>query len=182
MSARDCHGLLAEFADAPALLAAVRNLRESGYARLEAYTSYPVEGLVEALGVVPGPFYRRIPFWVLLGGLCGGFGTLALEYYSAVIAYPINVGGRPNASWPAFLPAALEMTLLFAAIFGVVAMLVGDGLPRLHHPLFAVAHFEKASRDGLFVLVRGDDPHFKAKRARDDLDALDALRVDEVPA
>lgn len=182
MSAADCHGILAEFADGPALLAAVHDLRQSGYERLEAYTSHPIEGLSEALGVLPGPFYSRIPFWVLLGGLCGGFGTLALQYYSAVISYPINVGGRPDASWPAFIPAALEMTLLFAAIFGVVAMLVGNGLPRLHHPLFAIARFEKASRDGFFVLIRGDDPHFTAARTRDDLVALDALHVDEVPA
>lgn len=182
MSARDCHGLLAEFPDTSALLAAVRSLRERGYERLEAYTPYAVEGLPEALDVTDAPFYRSIPFWVLLGGLWGGFGTLALEYYSAVISYPINVGGRPNASWPAFLPAALEMTLLFAAVFGVVAMLVGNGLPQLHHPLFAVPRFEQASRAGLFVLLRSDDPHFDDQRARGDLEALAALNIDEVPA
>lgn len=182
MSTRDCHGLLAEFADTTALLEAVHGLHERGYRQLEAYTPYPVDGLAAALDPVRVSIHRRIPFWVLIGGLLGGLGTLALQYYSAVISYPINVGGRPDASWPAFLPAALEMTLLFAALFGVVAMLVGNGLPRLHHPLFAVPRFAHASRAGLFVLLRGDDPQFEQAQARADLDALAALHIDEVPA
>ncbi len=182
MNAPQCHGLLAEFASEDALLAAVRGLRAQGYARLEAYTPYAIEGLVDALGAQRAPLRSRLAFWVLLGGLCGGLGMLALQYYAAAVAYPINVGGRPDASWPAFLPAALEMTILFAAVFGVLAMLLANGLPRLHHPLFAVQRFERASRDGLFVLVRADDATFDRARTPRDLGALDALHVDEVPA
>lgn len=178
MKAADEQGWLAQFADADALLAAVRRLRADGYTRLDAYTPFPVDGLAEALG----PMRNRIPLLVLLGGLVGGFGTLGLQYYSAVIDYPIDVGGRPYASWPAFIPASLEMTILFAALFGVVGMLFGNGLPRLYHPIFNVERFEQASRDGFFLLLRADDPRFDAQRAHDDLARLSPLAIEQVRA
>jgi hypothetical protein len=178
MNALPRYGCMAEFASAEALLAAVRQLRLEGYTKMEAYSPMPVEGLAEALG----PVRDRIPLLMLLGALFGGFGTLALEYYSAVIDYPIDVGGRPNASWPAFIPAALEMTILFATLAGVIGMLVSNRLPRLNHPVFNVARFSDASRDGFFLVLRSDDPRYDAKRARRDLTALAASNVDEVPA
>jgi hypothetical protein len=171
------HGCLAQFASVPALLAAVKQLRKDGYTRLEAYTPFAVDGLAEALG----PVRNRIPLLVLIGGLVGGLGTLALQYYAAVIDYPIDVGGRPDASWPAFIPAALEMTILFAALAGIFGMLVGNGLPRLNHPLFDSGRFEAASRDGLFVLLRADDPHYEVERVLHDLARLDPLHVEQVP-
>jgi hypothetical protein len=169
-------GWLARFDDASALLLAVRELRRQGYTQLEAYTPYAVEGLAEALG----PVRDRIPLLVLLGGLCGGLGSLFLEWYASVVNYPTDVGGRPDASWPAFIPAALEMTILFAALFGVVGLFLANGLPRLVHPLFAVPGFEAASRDGFFLWLRADDPRFDASQARADLARLAPLAIDEV--
>lgn len=171
-------GWLARFDDAGALLLAVRELRCMGYTQLEAYTPYAVDGLAEALG----PLRNRIPLLVLLGGLAGGFGTLFLEWYASVVDYPINVGGRPDASWPAFIPAALEMTILFAALFGVIGLFFGSGLPRLNHPLFDVPGFDAASRDGFFVWLRADDPCFDAEQAHIDLERLAPLAIDEVGA
>lgn len=173
-----CYGCLAEFVDATSLLAAVSQLRIEGYTAVEAYSPYAVDGLADALG----PVRNRIPVMMLCGGIAGGLGTLALEYYSAVIDYPINVGGRPDASWPAFIPAALEMTLLFAAVAGVVGMLVSNGLPRLHHPLFAMKQFEAASRDGFFAVVCAADPQFEERRVMRDLKGVGALHVQRVPA
>jgi hypothetical protein len=170
------HGCLAQFASVPALLAAVKQLRMDGYTRLEAYTPFAVDGLAEALG----PVRNRIPLLMLLGGLAGGSGMLALQYYAAVIDYPIDVGGRPDASWPAFIPAALEMTVLFAALAGIIGMLVGNGLPRLNHPLFDSERFDAASRDGLFVLLRADDPRYEIDRVLHDLARLDPLHVEQV--
>ena len=124
----------------------------------------PVDGLTEAMGVRP----THVPFWMLLGAIAGGGFTYWLEWYSAVIDYPINIGGRPPFSWPAFLPPALEMTLLWAVLLGVLAMLIGNRLPRVHHPLFAVRAFDRAvaqSPDAAQVTGAGPAPSV----ARDDV-------------
>jgi hypothetical protein len=177
MNTRTEFGLLAQFADADALLLATRRVRAAGYTHVEAYAPYAVDGLPEAVG----PMRDHVAAFTLVGGLLGGIGTLALQYYAAVIDYPQNVGGRPDASWPAFIPAALEMTILFAVLAGILGMLVGNRLPRLHHPLFALERFEAASRDGFFLLLRADDPRYEAERVLHDFSALDPTHVETVP-
>jgi len=178
MSDPHLYGVLAEFATAEQLLAAVARARtETRHAVLEAYSPVPVEGLVEALGPRKAD---RIPFWMLLGAIAGGAGTFALEWYAAVWDYPINVGGRPTGSWPAFLPPAIEMAVLGAALFGVLAMLISNGLPRWHHPLFEVESFRRASNDRFFLLLRAIDPKFDPRRAREILQTLTPLTVREV--
>jgi len=177
MSAR-LHGLLAEFADERQLLDAIRHARAGGhYSAIEAYSPYPVEGMDEALGahrVCVAP-------WMLLGAIGGGTFTYWLEWYSAVVNYPINVGGRPLFSWPAFIPPAVEMTILWAVLFGVGAVLSGARLPRVRHPLFESHEFERATSDRFFLLVRGDDPRFDAQVAQQFLETLSPLSVLEVP-
>lgn len=180
MSEPRLYGLLAEFASAEQLLAAaVRARAETRYATFEAYSPVPVEGLAEALGP---PKIDRIPFWMLLGAIAGGAGTFALEWYAAVWNYPINVGGRPTGSWPAFLPPAIEMAVLGAAVFGVLAMLISNGLPRWHHPLFAVESFGRATNDRFFLLMRAVDPAFDTQHAREVLQTLTPLAIQEVQA
>jgi len=173
------YGLLAEFTSVDELVSAIARARAEGrYAAMEAYSPFPIEGLDEALG----PRRDRMALFMLLGAIVGGIGTFALEWYSAVLDYPINVGGRPTGSWPAFLPPAIEMTVLGAALFGVIAMLIHNGLPRLHHPLFAVKAFQRASDDHFFLLLRADDPNFDARSAREFLDTLGSVTISEVAA
>ena len=169
-------GLLAEFADAEQLRGAVLRARHERYADVEAYSPYPVDGLTEAMGVCRA----RVPFWMLLGAIGGGGFTYWLEWYSAAVDYPINVGGRPPFSWPAFLPPALEMTLLWAVLGGAFAMLIGNRLPRLHHPLFAARAFDRATSDRFFLLLRAGDPHFQPQRAQEFLQTLSPLSISEV--
>lgn len=177
MSAMPLYGVLAEFASARELVAAARQVRrEEPRAHLEAFSPC-------ALPELNGPVHIRrghVAFWTLLGGLLGCVGTYSLEWYSAAINYPLNIGGRPTASWPAFVPPALEMTLLGAAVFGVIAMLASAGLPRLHHPLFAQRPFERASVDRFFLVLRADAPGFDPQRARQLLHALQPVTVTEV--
>ena len=158
MKRRDAYGYLAAWCAPDALLDALRRLHAAGYRRIDAYTPYPLDEL-DALLPARADHVRG---WALLGGLLGGLGTLALEYYSAVIDYPIRVGGRPYVSWPAFLPPALEMMFLFAALAAVLAMLVGNRLPRLHHPVFDAACFGRASQDLFVLVVSGRDPCYDA--------------------
>jgi len=172
------HGLLAEFADDRQLLDAVRHTREAGYfaSCVEAYSPYPVEGLDQALGAR----HHWVPFWMLIGAIGGGTFTYWLEWYSAVVNYPINVGGRPTFSWPAFIPPAVEMTILWAVLLGVGAVLFGARLPRVHHPLFESHEFERATSDRFFLLVRGDDPRFDPQATQRFLETLSPLSVVEV--
>jgi hypothetical protein len=171
------YGLLAEFPSVETLCAAAKEARAHGYTRLEAYSPFPVEGLDEALGT------RRS--WIapatLLGGLLGGGGTYFLQWYAAVIDYPINVGGRPLHSWPAFIPPTFEVTILGAAVAAVLAMLIQNGLPRLYHPLFEVEEFELASRNRFFLCLPAHDPVFAPGPARTLLERLQPLLLREVP-
>ncbi|MFZ1906278.1 MAG: DUF3341 domain-containing protein [Steroidobacteraceae bacterium] len=179
MSRARLYGLLAEFAGADQLLAAARAAHGvASPGALEAYSPFPIEGLDAAVGARP----TRVPLWMLLGALAGGLGTYALECYAAVFAYPLDIGGRPLLSWPAFLPPALEMTVLGAAVLGVIAMLAGNGLPRLHHPLFAAAGFERATSDRFFLVLRAMGPDFDVAAARALLETLAPLSLTEVPS
>jgi hypothetical protein len=172
------YGMLAEFAGADELLDAARHTRAAGYRQIDAYAPFPVEGLVEALG----PHRDRIPLLTLLGGLLGGVGGYFMQWYSAVISFPINVGGRPLHSWPSFIPVTFELAVLGAALFAVFGMLALNGLPQLYHPLFNVQAFELASRNRFYLCVRCSDRKYDAQEVQRHLESLDPLLVQEVPA
>jgi hypothetical protein len=169
------YGVLAEFASAEALLEAARQARAAGHRRIEAYSPFPIEGLAEAIGM------RRnwVPPIVLGGGLVGGIGGYFMQWYSAVISYPINSGGKPLHSWPEFIPVTFELTILVAALAGVAGMLFLNGLPRLHHPVFNVREFDLASRNRFFLCLRSDEPSFAS--ARGFLQDLKPLGLWDVP-
>ena len=172
------YGLMAELRGADELLAAARSAREGGYSRIEAYSPFPVEHLGEAIG-----FTRiHVPLWTLVGGIAGAIGGYFLQWYSAVVDYPINVGGRPLNSWPAFIPITFEMAVLGAALFAFVSMLTLNGLPRLRHPVFDAPDFDCATRNRFFLCLRADDERFAADSARHFLEALHPIRVVEVPS
>jgi hypothetical protein len=179
MSARPLHGLLAEFSEADDLLTAAREAHRAGYQRLDAFSPFPVPGVFEALGGQRGSW---IPIAVLLGGIVGAVSGYALQYWVSVIHYPLNVGGRPLHSWPAFIPVTFELGILFGALTGVVSMLALNGLPRPNHPLFDVPGFERATRDRFFLLIEASDPRFDPGPTRDFLQTLHAEAVRDVPA
>jgi hypothetical protein len=146
--------LLAEFRDPDAVTRALGPVRAGGSRALDAFSPLPIEGLAEALELPPA----RIRFPMLLAGLAFAALGYAVQWYSAVLDYPINVGGRPLHSWPVFLLVPFEVAVFAAALAGVIAMIRACGLPRLHHPVFAVAGFERASQDRVFLLAETDGP------------------------
>jgi hypothetical protein len=170
-------GLLAEFVEAENLVAAARRVHEAGYRRVECYSPLPVEGLAEAIG-----FHRsRMPLVVLIGGIVGGLAGFALQYYTTVVAYPLNIGGRPLFSWPSFVPVVFEMTVLFAALSAVLGMLAMNGLPRPHHPLFGIPSFDRATQDRFFLCVLSVDPMYHPISTRQFLEGLGPVEVTDVP-
>lgn len=171
------YGVLADFSSEDALLKAVHTLRESSGLVLEAYTPYPVEGLAAALGIRR----NRVPLWTLIGGIFGGVAGYAMQWYATTVAYPINVGGRPDHSWPLFVPVAFELVILCATLAAVAGMLIGNGLPRLRHPVFGVARFDLASRNRFFLCVRAGSNPFRPDAVAQQLVDLGALTVSRVP-
>lgn len=170
-------GLLAEFERPPELLEAARRARDAGYTRTDAYTPYPVDGLDRALGVRP----TRLPAVVLAGGLAGAAGGYFLQYYLSAVEYPLNVGGRPLHSWPAFVVITFELAVLSAAVTAVVAMLTMNGLPQPYHPVFNVGRFALASRDRFFLSVEASDPKFDPVETKHFLESLQPHGVYEIP-
>jgi len=170
------YGLLAEFETPQALVEAAGSVRHAGYKRIDAYTPFPIEELAEAIGFRD----RRVPLFVLLGGLAGLVSGLGLEYWVSAIAYPLNIGGRPYASWPSFVPVAFETTILFAAFAAVISMLALNGLPMLYHPVFNAPRFSAASRDRFFLVVEATDPKFDRVQTRQALEGLHAREVTEL--
>jgi Alternative complex III, ActD subunit len=170
------YGLMAEFATPEQLLEATRQTREAGYRRIDAFAPFPIEGLAEAVG-----FHRsRFPMIVMLGGIIGGVSGFALQYYAAAVSYPINVGGRPLNSWPAFIPITFEMTILFAALAAVFGMLALNGLPTPYHPVFNVPRFALASRDRFFLCIMARDPMFDLELTRKFMLTLNPREVTDV--
>ena len=170
------YGLMAEFDNPEDLLEAARRAYVGGYRRMDAYSPFPVEGLAEAIG-----FHRtQLPLVVLLGGMAGGLGGYLLQYYTAVIDYPLNAGGRPLHSWPAFIPVTFEMTVLIAALAAVLGMLALNGLPRPYHPVFNVPRFEMASRNLFFLCIESTDSLFDFEQTRQFLEALGPREIHAV--
>lgn len=171
------YGTLGQFATPEALLQAIRQLRqESPALRLEAYTPYAVEGLSEALGLKR----NIVPLATLVGGVVGGVGGFLMQWYAAVVSYPVNIGGRPLNSWPMFVPATFELAILGAALAAVASMLLANGLPRLYHPIFNAAHFNLATRNQYFLCIRADPAQADDAACREKLMALGAHSVMEV--
>lgn len=170
------YGLLAEFDSAEHVLDAAKRAYADGYRKLEAYSPFPVEGLDEAIG-----FHRsRVPLIVLLGGIAGGLTGFGMECFSAMYHYPINVGGRPLFSWPAFIPVTFELTVLFAAFSAVLGMLALNGLPKPYHPLFNVERFVLHGHDRFFLCVEATDPKFNREMTKRFLEGLQPKGVYEV--
>jgi hypothetical protein len=161
VSEKQIYGLMAEFENPADLVAAARQAREAGYVKLDAYTPYPIEALAEALDIHD----RRLPAVVLGGGILGGLFGYALCYWTSVIAYPLNIGGKPFHSAPAFIVPTFETTILFAAFAAVLGMLGLNGLPMPYHPVFNTPRFALASRDRFFLCIEAKDPKFDRDEA-----------------
>jgi len=170
------YGLMAEFEDPTSLVTATERAHHEGYRCMDAYSPYPIEELHDALGAR----HTKLPLIVLIGGLVGCLGGYALQYWSSVIAYPLNIGGKPLHSWPAFIPITFECTILVAAASAVLGMLALNGLPMPYHPVFNVPRFALASRNRFFLCIESRDPKFNLDHTRYFLESLNPREVSTV--
>ncbi len=172
-------GILATFDTPDAVKDAARHLRQSGFRAFEAYTPYPVEGLGEIIH--PGP-KRFLPLLMFATAIVAAAWGYWIQYWGEAVNYPLNVGGRPFNSWPAFVVGTFEFMLLVTVIVGFVGMLAASRLPQLYHPIFEADAFQRASRDRFVICVESTDPRFDADSIRRAFERLGAERIEEVRA
>lgn len=170
------YGMVAEFDNPDAIVAAAEKAHAAGYRSMDAYTPVPIHGLDEALGFKPS----RLPWLIFVGGLLGAAGMFGFQAWVNMVDYPLNIGGRPYFSWPAFIPATFEgMVLLasFCAVFGLIAVC---GFPQPYHPVANTPRFERASSDLFFLCIEARDSKYDAATTRRFLESLGARAVSEV--
>ena len=167
------YGLLAEFDSAQGLLDATRKTTDAGYTKTDAFSPFPIHGLFDALKIKE----RKVAPIILAGALTGTIAGYGLEYWAQVIAYPLNIGGRPYHAWVSFIPPAFETTILFAAFSALFGMLALNGLPQPYHPVFNAPRFQLASQDRFFLLIEAKDPKFDLGGTRAFLEGLKAREV-----
>jgi hypothetical protein len=139
--------LVVAFDDEPRLLAALRHARATRQDVLDVHAPYPVHGLPELLEERPS----RLPLVCLVGGLVGlAFGWV-LQVWTSAHDWPLNVGGKPVNSTPAFVPVAFELTILLAGLGVVAGFLFGE---RRRTPV-PRATFAGRATDDLFVVSIG---------------------------
>jgi hypothetical protein len=170
--------LIAEFKNMRAMAAAAHAASSQNCRLLDAYSPFPVEDMADLLDLRPS----RVRPIMFLGGLCVAALAYGGEYYTAVIDYAYNSGGRPLNSWPAFMLVPFAVGILGATIAGFIAFLVETGLPRLHHPFFALECFERASQDGFFLAMARPDDEGQARDAIEWLRRSGAAPIAEVDA
>lgn len=168
--------LIAEFNDADALFAAAKTSQRAGDRLLDSFSPFPVEGMAELLGATP----TSLRFVMALGGLAIAALMLGTEYFSAVVDYPINSGGRPLNSWLAFVLPPFALGILGAAVFGFIAFCWQTGLPQLNHPLFEIDDFEQASQQRFLLALAAAPDEIATTRER--LKGAGAVAIREVPA
>ena len=174
----ELRGLVAEFENEESIVEATRKTVEAGYHQVETYTPYPLEELLD----IQHLHKNNVALVILIGGLTGCAVGFYMQYFASVIHYPINVGGRPFNSWPAFIPVMFECTVLFASIAALVGMLVMNKLPRPNHPLFDIERFRYATQDRFFLCIEAEDPYFDRDATKQFLEELNPHEVTEVEA
>ena len=170
------YGVTAEFDNPTALVNAARAAHEKGYRKLDAYSPFPIEELSDVLHL----HRNKLPLIVLLGGITGLLTGYLMQYYITVWDFPINVGGRPLHSWPAYIIITFELTILFSAIAAVLGLLALCGLPMPYHPMFNVPRFATASRNRFFLCIEASDPLFDHDKTAEFLETLEPREVSEV--
>jgi hypothetical protein len=169
------HGVMAEFDSGDALVDAARKTMARGFTRVEAYTPIPIEDL----NTIIHQKRTVLPKLILCGGLTGMATGFMLQYWASVIEYPMNIGGRPLASWTTFIVPSYELTILFSALTAAIGMIALSGLPQPYHPVFNVERFSMASSDKFFLVIESTDPKFSD--ATSFMDGLGAKGVYDVP-
>lgn len=170
------YGILAEFSNPKTLLMAAETVSENGFRNFDTFSPFPINGMDKAMKLPKSKLGK-----IVLGhGLLGFFGALGMIYFMSVVDYPLNISGKTLMNIPAWIPVTFELTVLLSAFGAVFGMIYLNGLPRLHHPLFSVERFARATDDGFFLCIEAEDPQYDPEKVRKLLEEAGALHIEEV--
>lgn len=173
------YGLLARFDTPEELTAAADQAYQAGYRKLDTYSPYPIHSLSNAMRLKPSP----MPFIILAGALAGAALAFGGQTFASVIDYPLNIGGRPLFSWPAYIPITFELAVLLGAVAGVLALFAFTRFPQPYHPVFRSEDFNAhASIDGFYLSIEADDSQFDLEKTRQFLQEAGSSLITELEA
>lgn len=156
------------------LLDAVADLKRAGHRVHDVLGPYAVHGLSESLGQAPS----RLPWVCLVAGLVGLAGGLLFQAWTSAVDWPVDVGGKPPFSWPAFVPVAFELTVLFAGLGTVAAFLLRERAKPLRLPESLRA---RATDDRFVIVVEPVSASYDAAALRERMrEQHGAVEVEEV--
>lgn len=182
------YGMIAQFSTPEDLMAAAEKTRDAGYTEIDAYSSFPIEGMIDALGKPR----TKLPLAILIAGFTGTMTGLGLQVWTAatnlgieigpyiIAGYPLNIGGRPELSIPSFIPVTFELTILFAALTAFLGTIILNKLPMPYHPLFNAERFSMASVDKFFLAIEARDPKYNDSTTTAFLESLSPEAVEVV--
>lgn len=170
------HGILAEFRHPGDLMAAAKKVRDAGYKKFDAYSPFPIHGMDDAMGLKPS----KLGWIVLVHGLLGLSGALALMIWTTGFDYPLNISGKPSINLPAFVPVAFELTVLLSAFGAVFGMFFMNDMPKHHNPLFNSDNFSRATDDAFFICIEASDPLFDHGKTAVFLNDIGAIHTEIV--
>jgi hypothetical protein len=153
-------GVVGFFDNATALIEATKKIREMGFESFDCFTPYPIHGLDKIQGLKRSP----LPWVTMTFGLTGLLCAALLQGWTSVVNWPLNVGGKPFWSWPAFVPIFFELTVLFAGLATVAGMFILNGLPNTKKRAFD----NNITRDRFAIMI--DAPTLKSAEELEEMD------------
>jgi hypothetical protein len=169
-------GYLVEFEKPGDVMTAATRVRDAGFTRWDAHTPFPVHGLDRAMGLKP----TLLPWIVMKAGIIGCATGLGLQWWTNAHNYKFVISGKPFWSIPANIPVTFELTVLFSAFGAFLGMILLNGFPRWHHPVFSSERFRRASQDRFFLSVEAEDPLFDEERTREFLRELGGVHLEKM--
>jgi len=168
--------MIACFESSAALLHAAEKMHGEGYNDYDCHSPFPIHGMDKAMGL------KRSPVGWIVGcmGGAGFIGSMALQWWTSTIGYPLIISGKPLFSFQAFIPVTFALTVLFSAFGAVFGMLIFNKLPRLNHPLFNSETFLRFSNDGFLVSVESSDPKYSTSETRQFLESMGGTDIEIV--